>query len=190
MLGGPNGAGKTTAAHDIIPDKLGIREFINADEIAKGLSPYNPDGAALRAGRLMLERMRELAREGQSFAFETTCSGRAHLKLLRRCRADGWRVSLMYLWLPSPEIALARVALRVRQGGHGLPAHVVVRRYWTGLANMVTLYLPVASIVAIYDNSDHSRVLVAEKATGSPLNVLDGRRWAAIERAANDGPDG
>jgi predicted ABC-type ATPase len=190
VLAGPNGAGKTTAAHELVPDRLAIREFVNADDIARGLSPFNPEGAAVAAGRLMIERMRGLAGAGQSFAFETTCAGRAHLGFLERCKKDGWRVSLVYLWLPSPDAALARVAKRIRQGGHRVPPHVVVRRYWAGLVNMFNLYLPAANIVAIYDNSDQERVLIAERTVDTALRVIDGTRWAAIERAANDRSDG
>ena len=106
ILAGPNGAGKTTAAPVLLPQELGIREFVNADEIARGLSPFNAEGAALAAGRFMIERMRYLVRNEQSFAFETTCSGRAHASWLRECRAKNWRVTLLFLWLPSPQAAL------------------------------------------------------------------------------------
>jgi predicted ABC-type ATPase len=182
ILGGPNGAGKTTAAQVLLPQELDIREFVNADEIARGLSPFNATGAALAAGRLMLERMRILVRDGRSFAFETTCSGRTYVRLVRRCRTEGWRVTLLYLWLPSPQTALDRVARRVREGGHDIPADVVVRRYWAGLANMRHLYLPLADVAAIYDNSDEGRVLIAERTPGAPLVVHDATRWATIER--------
>ena len=130
VIGGPNGAGKTTAASDLLPSTLGIREFVNADGIARGLSPFNPNAAAVAAGRLMLDRFRALAANGESFALETTCSGRTHLLLLRQCRAAGYRLTLIFLWLPSPEFALARVAQRVREGGHSIPHDVVIRRYW------------------------------------------------------------
>jgi predicted ABC-type ATPase len=121
VLGGPNGAGKTTAAQVLLPSGLGVRAFVNADDIARDLSPFNVSGVALAAGRLMLERMRQLVRRGESFAFETTCSGLAHSEFLRRCRERGWRITLLYLWLPSPEAAIERVARRVAQGGHDIP---------------------------------------------------------------------
>jgi predicted ABC-type ATPase len=183
ILGGPNGAGKTTAAQALVPHRLGVREFVNADEIARGLSPFNAEGAAVTAGRLMIERMRHLVREGQSFAFETTCSGRAHVSFLRRCKLDGWRLSLVYLWLPSPQDALDRVARRVREGGHGIPEHVTVRRYWVGLAGMRDRYFPLADVAAIYDNSDQGRALIAEKSPDASLLVHDAARWAAINEA-------
>jgi predicted ABC-type ATPase len=183
ILGGPNGAGKTTAAHVVVPQELNIREFVNADEIARGLSPFNAEGAAMPAGRLMIERMRNLVRDGQSFAFETTCSARAYVSWLRQCKAEGWRVTLLYLWLPSPQIALDRVARRVQEGGHGIPTDVVVRRYWAGLSNMRQLYLPLADVAAIYDNSDEGRVLIAERTPEASLTVHDVTRWAMIEKA-------
>lgn len=183
IIGGPNGAGKTTAAQLLVPQGLEIREFVNADEIARGLSPFNPEHAALIAGRLMLERIRELIKNRQSFAFETTCSGRTHLPMLQRCKADGWRVTLVYLWLPSPQAALDRVARRVREGGHSIPNNVVVRRYWAGLSNLRLLYLPLADVAAIYDNSDGHRTLVAARLPKGSLVVHDADRWAKIERA-------
>ena len=167
----------------LVPKKLDIREFVNADEIARGLSPFNSEEAAMAAGRTMVERMRFLAREGRSFAFETTGAGRAHAGFLRRRRDEGWRVTLVFLWLPSPTIALDRVARRVAQGGHDVPADVVVRRYWAGLANLHRLYLPLADVVAIYDNADDARVLIAERTPPTPLVVHDAERWVRIERA-------
>jgi predicted ABC-type ATPase len=183
IIGGPNGAGKTTAAQLLVPQGLEIREFVNADEIARGLSPFNPEHAAFAAGRLMLQRIRELIRNRMSFAFETTCAGRTHLPMLQRCKADGWRVTLLYLWLPSPQAALDRVARRVQEGGHGIPDDVVVRRYWAGLSNLRLLYLPLADIAVIYDNSDGQRTLIAERLPKGSLVVHDAGRWATIERA-------
>jgi predicted ABC-type ATPase len=183
ILGGPNGAGKTTAAQVVLPRQLDIREFVNADEIARGLSPFNATDTAVAAGRLMIERMRILVSEQRSFAFETTCAGRAHVGLLRRCKAAGWRITLVFLWLPSPQTALDRVARRVRSGGHDVPHDVVVRRYWAGLANMRQRYLPLADLAFIYDNSDEGRFLIAERTPQQPLVVHDATRWAMIEKA-------
>ncbi len=182
IIGGPNGAGKTTAAPAVVPQELGICEFINADEIARGLSPFNAEHAAIAAGRLMIERMHALVRGGESFAFETTCSGRVYAGWLQKCKLDGWRVTLLFLWLPSPQAALDRVARRVREGGHAIPNDVVIRRYKTGVANMRNLYLPLADVAAIYDNSDDGRVLIAERTPGVPLTVHDAGRWQMIER--------
>ena len=183
IIGGPNGAGKTSAAQELVPRELNIREFENADEIARGLSPFNPEGAALAAGRLMIERMKGLIRSGESFAFETNCAGRAYVPWLRECQASGWRVLLLFLWLPTPEAALERVARRVREGGHAIPKNVVVRRWKAGLVNMRNLYLPLSDGAQIHDNSDGTRILIAERTPDAPLVVQDAARWAMIERA-------
>ena len=180
VLGGPNGAGKTTAAQIVIPRKLDIAEFINADEIARGLSPFNPDGAALAAGRLMLQRMRNLASGEQSFAIETTCSGRGHLNFLRQCKNAGWRIIFVFLWLPSPQIALDRVARRVAAGGHAVQPEIVVRRYWSGLRNMYSSYLPLADVAAVYDNGGDEPILIAERITGADLTVHDPECWKSL----------
>ena len=125
----PTAPARTAAAQILLPRELGIFEFVNADEIAHGISPFNPEGASLSAGRLMVKRMRELAHAGTSFAFETTCAGRGHVAFLKRFRAAGWRITLIYLWLPSPQSALERVARRIKVGGHRIADDVVVRRY-------------------------------------------------------------
>lgn len=183
IIGGPNGAGKTTAARRLVPRGLNIREFVNADEIARGLSPYNAEHAAVAAGRLMIERMQALVRNGESFAFETTCAGRAHLRWLRECQASGWRVLLLFLWLPTPEAALDRVARRVRAGGHGIPKDAVIRRWKAGVVNMRDLYLPLSDGAQIHDNSDGTRILIAERTPNAPLVIHDAARWAMIEKA-------
>jgi predicted ABC-type ATPase len=131
----------------------------------------------------MIERIRNLAQHRRSFALETTCSGRSHIGLLRRCKAEGWRVTLVYLWLPSVEAALDRVARRVREGGHDIPDSVVIRRYWAGLANMRDLYLPLADLAFIYDNSDEGRALIAERTPEDSLVVHDAFRWALVKGA-------
>jgi predicted ABC-type ATPase len=184
IIGGPNGAGKTTSAPAIIPRRLEISEFVNADEIARGLSPFDPQGAAIAAGRVMIERIRTLVQTGESFAFETTCAGRAHAHWLRECKARGWRLTLLFLWLPTPQAALDRVAKRVREGGHGIPSDAVIRRWKLGAANMRHVYLPLSDVALIYDNSDAGRLLIAERSLGVPLVVYDGARWAAIEKAS------
>ncbi len=183
VLGGPNGAGKTTAAQTIVPRKLGIAEFVNADEIARGLSPFNPEAAALAAGRLMLRRMQSLASGEQSFAVETTCSGRGHVNFLRECKKKGWRITLLFLWLSSPDIAIARVAGRVANGGHAVPPDVITRRYWSGIRNFVIRYLPLADTAVIYDHSGDEPILIAERMAGADLLVHDAVRWELVKRA-------
>jgi predicted ABC-type ATPase len=184
LIGGPNGAGKTTAAQILLPEFFELHEFLNADEIARSISPQDVESAALFAGRLFIERMRANIRSGRSFALETTCSGKSYIPILKKCRAAGWRISLMYFWLPSPEASIARVARRVSQGGHNIPEDVIRRRYKLGVHNMRTLYLPLAQEAEIYDNTDRNRVLVAEKREDKFLLIRDPERWAKIEEVA------
>ena len=181
VIGGPNGAGKSTLANHILSAPLRIHHFLNADEIARGLSPSDPDRAAIPAGRLLIKSIDDLMRAGESFAFETTCAGRSHLQRLRACRSAGYRVTLVFLWLPSAEVALKRVAQRVAHGGHGIPDEIVVRRYSAGIRNMLHGYLPLANTALIYDNFEQGRTLIAEKQPDSPLIVFDRSRWKLIE---------
>jgi predicted ABC-type ATPase len=184
LLGGPNGAGKTTAARVLLPEFLELNPFLNADDIARSISPDDVEAAAFAAGRRMIERMRELVREGRSFGFESTLAGKSYLRLLEQCKLDGWRITLLYFWLPRPEMAIARVARRVGQGGHGIPSDVIVRRYYAGVANMRDLYIPLADEAEIYDNTDGMRMLIAERREGREFLVRDPGRWAMIEEAA------
>ena len=185
VIGGPNGAGKTTAAGLLLPEALAVREFVNADEIARGLSPNNVQGAAIAAARAMIARMNSLLTQNTSFAFETTFAGERHAVFLKRAKDLGWRISLLFLWLPSPEIALRRVAQRVLDGGHHIPDEVVIRRYWKGIRNFYALYLPLADVAAVYDNSDDGPKLLAERLPGHGLTVYDKSTWAAIERVGS-----
>ena len=181
LLGGPNGAGKTTTARVLLPEFFELNPFLNADEIARRISPGNPESGAFAAGRQMIETMRALVREGKSFSFETTCSGKSYLRMLEQCKQDGWRISLFYFWLPNPEMAIARVSRRVSHGGHGIPQEVITRRYYSGIVNMRDFYLPLADEAEIYDNTDGCRVLIAEKREGVELRVHEPRRWELIE---------
>jgi len=176
----PERSGKDDCGQGSIARKTASGCFLNADEIARGISPLLTEAAAIRAGRLMLEGMRERIDNGHSFAFETTCAGKSYLKLLRDCQADGWTVSLLFLWLPSPEACISRVEQRVRFGGHSIAANVIHRRYWAGLRNLHRFYIPLANAVRIYDNSDNARRLVAEKDDTNQMLVHDATVWAKI----------
>lgn len=184
ILGGPNGAGKTTAARVLLNEFFHLHLFLNADEIAREISPDDPDRAAIAAGRRMIELMRQFVRNGHSFGFETTCAGKSHLPLLQRCRQEGWRTRLLFFWLPSPEAAVIRVQQRVREGGHDVPAETIRRRFYAGIRNMLNLYLPLATDAEIYDNSDSGRVLIAEKRIGRVLVIRDTQRWAKLEEVS------
>jgi predicted ABC-type ATPase len=140
VIAGPNGAGKTTFAAQFLPDFADCRQFLNADLIAAGLSPFAPETQNVRAGRLLLERIEELSKAGEDFGFETTLSGRGHARLLSQIRQSGYRVLLFFLWLPSAGMAVERVANRVRQGGHDVPEDVVRRRFASGRRNLFQLY--------------------------------------------------
>ena len=181
VFGGPSGAGKTTAANQLLPTTLELHEFLNADEIARGLSPFDPEANAIVAGRMMINRIDKLAAAGKSFAFETTCAGHRQAKLLRSCRAAGYRVTFVFLWLPSPEAAIARVAQRVSRGGHHVPEETIIRRYAAGVRNMRHEFLPLADVAFIYDNSGTSPLLIAEKRSNLPFVVRDEARWRLIE---------
>lgn len=189
IIGGPNGAGKTTMANELLPNKLRLLEFVNADNIALGLSPFNPDGVVVSAGRVMLGRMGELVRAERSFAFETTCAGRGHARFLRHCQSGGWRITLIFLWLDDPNLAIQRVAQRVAAGGHNIPREVIIRRYWAGLQNLISLYLPLADAAHIYDQSDGAGHPIAQKMRGSGLEIEDRPRWARLKGAMNGRPD-
>ncbi len=143
IIAGCNGAGKTTASYSVLPELLGCREFVNADEIAKGLSPFNPDSVAIEAGKLMLKRISKLLDERKIFAIETTLAARSYAKLVEQAKSIGYQVILLFFWLSSPEMAIERVAERVREGGHNIPTETIVRRYWLGLQNFFTIFAPI-----------------------------------------------
>lgn len=153
IIAGCNGAGKTTASFTVLPEMLNCREFVNADEIAAGLSPFNPEGVAIQAGRLMIDRILYLLKEGETFAFETTLATRSYVKLIRQAQKRGYFVSLLFFSLATPEQAIRRVAKRVSLGGHNIPTDVIGRRYEAGLRNLFSLYIPVVDFWALYDNS-------------------------------------
>lgn len=186
ILGGPNGAGKTTAARTLMPKFPNLVEFLNADEFARAISPGRPEHAGFAAGRKMLERMRELIALKESFGLESTLSGRTYLPLLKRCRAEGWRITILYLWLPSPEAAIERVAHRVREGGHGLDSEIIRRRYFSGLANFLKLYISLADEMEVYDNSV-KQVQIAKRVEGGGIQVFDSKRWSKLKRIARCG---
>ena len=152
IIAGPNGAGKTTFARTFLPVEASCPRFINADLIAAGLSPFAPESAAIKAGRLMLREIAEYVRRGESFAFETTLSGLGYLDHIRQWQARGYHVALFFLSLPNSDVAVARVAERVRQGGHNIPENVIRRRFAAGLRNFERTYKPVVDAWAKYDN--------------------------------------
>ena len=153
VIGGPNGAGKSTVAPFLLKQALGILEFVNADQIAAGLSAYAPETVSFEAGRVMLKRLRELAASNVSFAFEATLSSRTFALFLNRCKAQGYQVQVFYIALPSAELAVNRVALRVKLGGHNIPQADIERRFQRSLHNLYALYLPLADRWTVLDNA-------------------------------------
>ena len=161
IIAGPNGAGKTTFALEFLPREADCPDFINVDLIAAGLSPFDPDRAAIRAGRVMLEEIRHRVRNKNSFAFETTLSGRHYARMIPRWRAMGYHVKLIFLNLPTADLAVARVAARMAQGGHNVPEPVIRRRFDRGLRNLHNMYRTLVNSWALYDNSGMSPRLIA-----------------------------
>lgn len=162
MIAGPNGAGKTTFAQEFLPNEAGCPIFVNADLIAEGLSPFRPETAAIRAGRLMLQEIAAHVRRGESFAFESTLSGHRYVRLIPKWRRAGYHVKLIFLSLSTPEIAMARVAARVAQGGHPVPEAVIRRRFVTGWRNFHERYKFLVDVWAHYDNSGERPALVEQ----------------------------
>jgi predicted ABC-type ATPase len=160
IIAGPNGAGKTTFARAFLPQEAQLPRFINADLIAAGLSPFAPEAAAIKAGRLMLDEIAACAARGESFSFETTLSGSGYLRHIRAWRRAGYHVSLFFLSLPTAEMAIARVAERVRQGGHAIPEDVIRRRFEAGRRNFDRRYRAAVDAWALYDNAGEEPVLI------------------------------
>jgi predicted ABC-type ATPase len=170
IISGCNGAGKTTASYSVLPEMLACKEFVNADEIAKGLSPFHPDGVAIEAGRIMLQRIDELMNKGADFAIETTLATKSYVKLIDEAHAKSYFVTLIYFWLNTPDLAVERVKERVKLGGHHIPEDVIRRRYIAGARNLKSLFIPVCDYWILIDNSVPPFKFVAE---GNRLNSIE-----------------
>ena len=181
IIAGCNGAGKTTASFTVLPEMLKCREFVNADEIAAGLSPFNPEGVALQAGRLMIDRIIYLLKEGETFAFETTLATRSYVKLIQQAKRRGYFVTLLFFSLSTPEQAVRRVAKRVSMGGHDIPRDVINRRYQAGLENLFRLYIPVVDYWTLYDNSSCPATKLACGWNGDKITILEPERFEAMK---------
>ena len=179
IIAGCNGAGKTSASVTILPEILHCKEFVNADAIAKGISPFNPESVAVEAGRLMLQRIDFLLNGDSSFAIETTLATRSYSNLVRRAQQRGFLVQLLFFWLPSPEYAVERVAQRVSEGGHNIPNDVIVRRYFAGIKNLFNIYMPIVDSWMIIDNSVNPRVKIAKMNRGIMV-VFDENKYNSI----------
>ncbi|MDZ8055710.1 MAG: zeta toxin family protein [Aulosira sp. ZfuVER01] len=179
-IGGANGSGKTTVAMSLLPNFLDCFEYVNADAIAAGLSPLNPDSMAMEAGRLMITRLQTLSNSGSDFAFETTLGARTFAPFIIECKAKGYTVNLIYFWLRSVDLAIERVAQRVASGGHSIPEDVIRRRYERGRRNLISLYLPLCDGWMIYDNSGSSPLFVAERIINQQHMIYINEIWSQI----------
>jgi predicted ABC-type ATPase len=180
IIGGSNGSGKTTVALRILPNFLDTFEYVNADQIAFGLSPFNPESVAIQAGRLMLERMDYLANAGTNFAFETTLAARNFARFLSKCKTKGYTINLIDFWLQSPELAIERVRRRVESGGHNIPEDVIRRRYERGRRNLIELYFPLCDTWIVYNNSSSESQLVAEFTLNRETIIYQPEFWNQI----------
>lgn len=173
IISGCNGAGKTTASYTILPEILDCKEYVNADEIAKGLSPFQQEKVSFEAGRIMLHRIDELLQEGVDFAFETTLATRSYKQKILLARSLGYRINILFFWLRSTTLAKTRVMTRVLEGGHDIPDDIIERRYVRGIKNLFEIYLPISDNVFIFDNSDGNHEIIAERKYFAPLITID-----------------
>jgi len=188
IIAGCNGAGKTTASFTILPEMLNCKEFVNADNIAAGISPFNPESVAIEAGRLMLSRIRELMEDGVDFAFETTLATRSYVSLVRKAKDIGYKVTLLFIWLDSPATAMRRVADRVTKGGHSIPGDVIERRYYRGISNLVNLYIPICDRWMLVENETITPKPIAEGGIDIDNIIINAYIWKVInEQAKRDG---
>ena len=180
IIAGPNGAGKTTASFTILPEIFDCKEFVNADEIARGLSPFNPDVVAFQAGRIMLTRINELLNEDKTFALETTLSTNSYVSFIKRAKQKGYEVILLFLKLDSEELAIERVKTRVLEGGHNIPINIIRRRYKNGLKNLFQKYIQIVDKWIIADNSEKRFKFIAEGANNK-LFIKDEIIWNELK---------
>jgi len=181
IIAGCNGAGKTTASFTVLPEMLDCREFVNADEIARGLSPFQPEKVAIEAGRVMLGRIENLLNENSDFAFETTLATRSYKSTILRAQEKGYNVTLLFFWLRTVELAKERVRIRVAEGGHNIEEDVIERRYLNGIRNLFDIYLPIANETLIFDNSEGKHEFIAKKINGE-LSILDNNKFNQIKQ--------
>ena len=171
IISGCNGAGKTTASFTILPEILDCREFVNADEIAKGLSPFQPEKVAFEAGRIMLNRIDELFKNQENFAFETSLATKIYKQKIKFAKENNYNTTLFFFWLSSSDLAKERVKTRVKEGGHNIPADIIERRYVNGIKNLFDIYLEIVDQVLIFDNSEGKPILIAEKNFGEEIVI-------------------
>ena len=179
VIAGPNGSGKTTFAEKFLPHYAGCFEFINADLIAKGLSPFDSSRVAIKAGKILLDQIREYSKRKIDFAFETTLAGKSYLRVLKKIKNNGYELHLFFLWLPDVKLALARVADRVRKGGHDIPEQDVKRRFARGISNLFRIYRPLFDNWSVFDNATVDPRRIVKSENGS-LVIYDKEGYQAL----------
>lgn len=181
LIAGCNGAGKTTASLTMLPEMLNCKEFVNADSIAVGISPFQPDTAFFEAGRVMLSRIEQLAKMRIDFAIETTLASKNYLSRIRNFRDYGFEITLIYFWLNSPSLAIDRIRDRVKKGGHSIPDNIVIRRYFRGINNLFKYFIPLCDNWMVIDNSEEKPEIIAEGIKDSELDVFNDNIWNQIK---------
>lgn len=186
IVAGCNGAGKTTASYTILPEMLNCREFVNADSIAVGLSPFNPGSAAFAAGRIMLQRIHQLIQDKEDFAFETTLSSRSYVSLIKLAKKMNYEITLLYFWLDSPDMAIQRVAERVSKGGHHIPSEVIERRFYRGIKNFFNLYINDCDNWMVINNMDIKPSFIAKGKKDLEKTIINSEIWKIILIQSSD----
>lgn len=186
IIAGCNGAGKTTASFTILPEILDCKEFVNADEIAKGLSPFQPEKVSFEAGRIMINRVNELLLLNENFAFETTLATKSYKSKVINAQKNNYTVTLLFFWLQNVDLAIERVKTRVSEGGHNIETEVIRRRYKNGIKNLFKIYLSIADEVMIFDNSFGKPELIAEKVLNSEVTILNKIKFDKLKKQYNE----
>jgi predicted ABC-type ATPase len=183
IVAGPNGVGKTTFMEEFLPNYADCLHFVNADLIAAGLSPFSPESAAIKAGKLMLEEIERHIDYGHDFAFETTLAGKNYVRLLKKVREKGYKIHLFFLWMPNVDLAIKRIEMRVKAGGHNVPTVDVKRRFYRGIYNLFNLYRPLLDFWMLFDNSSTMPQELAFEKDGI-LTVINVPLFEIIERSS------
>ncbi|MBC6109924.1 zeta toxin family protein [Pedobacter fastidiosus] len=184
IISGCNGAGKTTASFTVLPEMLNCKEFVNADEIAKGISPFNPESVAIQAGKIMLTRIDELLNNQKDFAIETTLTTKSYLNTIARAKSVGYKITLLFFWLNDVELAIERVKIRVSEGGHNIPEEVIRRRYFRGMMNL-KLFCAEANYWLIIDSSDGRLQFIAEGNLNKEITIFEKGIWSKLNLMSN-----
>ena len=185
IISGCNGAGKTTASYTILPELLDCKEFVNADEIARGLSPFQPEKVAFESGRIMLKRIDDLLNQNDNFAFETTLSTKSYKNKIIIAKEKGFTVTLIFFWLQNVELAKERVLTRVLEGGHNIEPEIIERRYINGIKNLFKIYLSIVDGLFVYDNSEGRQELIAMKTIDKKLEIINEIKFKQLKENDN-----